>query len=393
MCATARVPRRTRNLTAMAGPGAPNEPGLSRRGFLRGAGLGAAGLALGGPALLAACSNGTTVTGGGTVRVVNQPLMIDDNSPKLFEASSGVTLDYSEYTDAMSYLAQHRAAFEAHRAVGADVLILPDEQTEGAISAGWVRPLGAIGARGRVLPAFANPAFDPGRRYSIPYASTQIGLAYDNRRVPAPVTSARAIFDPAFAGKVVLSADSAATIGMVMLASGQDPATVTDAQEDAAFTRVRAAVAGGQIRSFATTEGLDDLVSGEALLTIARSADVRLARVISPHLRFVVPSEGGLLSSLNMVVPAVGAALDPAEAFIDYMASPAPNSRIASFVNMVPTVVNADRSLQTIDVKAAADPLVVPPPAVWKRLRIFGRTPRTGIGLAGFATFAAAHAG
>ena len=33
------------------------------------------------------------------VRVVNQPLAIDDNTPHLFESATGVFLHYDEYTD------------------------------------------------------------------------------------------------------------------------------------------------------------------------------------------------------------------------------------------------------------------------------------------------------
>jgi spermidine/putrescine transport system substrate-binding protein len=342
-----------------------------------------------GPALLAAC--GGSKAAAGTVRVVNQTLMMDDNTPGLFEHAANDFLAYTEYTDPARFVALHRAAFVAHHDIGADIVVLPDAQTQQLIAQAWVRPLGAVAARRRLLPAFANPAFDPGRRFSIPYASTQIGLAYDKRRVHSPVTTARAIFDPAFAGKVVLSADPAATLGLVLLASGHDPAKVTNAQANAAFARVLDAVDAGQIHSFATTQGLDAVSSGDATLAIARACDVRLATSLAPHLRFVVPSEGGLLSSLNMLVPAGATAVAPADAFVDYMASPDPASRIASFANMVMPVAGGEASLVKIDVKASADPLVVPPAAVWSRLRIFDGTERTAEATGDLAGLAAAH--
>jgi len=353
----------------------PLSRSTSRRAFLRRAGLSAAGLAVGGPALLAACSK--SVTRLREVRVSNEPLAIDDNTPGLFEAATGVFLRYQEYTDPAAYLRSVSARLRARRDIGADVVVVPDLQTAQMIDAGFVRPLPSPPPRALIVPAFANPRFDPGRRFSLPWSSTVVGLAFDRRRVHEPVTSARALFDPRFAGKVVLSADAAATLGLVMLASGQDPATVTPSQADAAVQRVRAAVAGGQVSSLATTEYVDDLVSGRALLAIARSDEIRIARQAAPELGFVVPSEGGMLESTNMVVPIAALDVTDAAVFVDYMFAPDPNSRLASFGSRVTTVVGAVASLQSIDANAALDPLVVPDPAVWSRLKIWGGTAAT----------------
>jgi spermidine/putrescine transport system substrate-binding protein len=386
----------------MAGPEeptprpAPTQYPLTRRGFLRGAGLGVAGLAVGGPALLAACSNGGGTAagggGGGQVRVANLPLLMDDNTPVLMRRA-GLKLEYSEYTDAAAYVAQHRAAFAAHRDVGADVVVLPDAQAAQLIASGWVQQVTSTAARARVQPALASPAFDPGRKLSIPYSSSIVGIIYDARRLPAGVDRAAALFDATYKGKVVLAADPAATLGFAMLASGQDPSKVTAAQANAAVARVRDAVTSGQVRGFATTNAVDDVASGDAVLAIARSADVLTAHVLSPHVRFVVPSEGGLLSSMNMLIPLGAQKAAVAEKFVDYMSGPDPSSRTASFANVVSPIIGADGALQGIDVKAAVDPLVVPSPAVWARLRIWGGTAATASAVADFTQLAAAHSG
>ena len=345
-------------------------PEFSRRGFLRRAGLGAAGLAIGGPALLAACS--TSAAPARQVRVVNQPLAIDDNTPRLFEAATGVFLHYSEYTDPAAYLERVTARLRTHHDIGADVVVVPDLQAAEMIAAGFVRPLPSAPPTSLIVPPLANPRFDPGRRYSRPWTSAVVGLAYDRRQMHEAVTSAGALFDPRFAGKVVLSADAAATLGLVMLASGRDPARVTQADAAAALQRVRAALADGQVRSLATTEYIADLVSGRALLAIARSDEIRIARQTTPTLAFVVPGEGGLLESTNMLVPTGAFDLAEAGVFIDYMCAPDPNSRLASFASAVTTVVGAVASLQAIDPKAALDQLAVPDPTVWARLKVWG---------------------
>ena len=119
----------TRRLRAM-----PFTQPSTRRAFLRRAGLGAAGLAVGGPSLLAACSKSAAPLR--QVRVVNGPLAIDDNTPHLFESATGVFLRYQEYTDPAAYLTGVSARLRAHRDVGADVVVVPDLQAARMIAAG-----------------------------------------------------------------------------------------------------------------------------------------------------------------------------------------------------------------------------------------------------------------
>ena len=57
------------------------------------------------------------------------------------------------------------------------------------------------------------------------------------------IGSVSALFDPKFAGKVVLSADAASTLGLVGLALGNRPASVTASQAAAAV--VNTAMARG----------------------------------------------------------------------------------------------------------------------------------------------------
>lgn len=349
-----------------------------------------AGVAIGGPALLAACS-GATTSALREVRVYNEPLAIDDNTPQIFERVSGVFLRYHEYTDPAEYLGRLTPGLRAHRDVGADVIVVPDHQAAQMIEAGWVRPLPAHAIARRCLPEFANPRFDPGRAFSLPYTSTVVGLAYDRRRVHEAVRSAGALFDPQFAGKVALSADPAATLGLTLLASGHKPDTVTASRAADAVQRVRSAVAGGQVGSFATTEAVDDLVSGRALLAVARADDVRAAQPITPTLAFVVPAEGGLLVSTNMVVPVGAHNLDEAGVFVDYMFKADVCARLASYSNSVPSVAGAIDSLRAIDPKAAADPLIQPDQATWRRLVIWGGTAATDAATNDFASLVASH--
>jgi spermidine/putrescine transport system substrate-binding protein len=199
------------------------------------------------------------------------------------------------------------------------------------------------------------------------------------------------LFDRKFAGKVALSADAAETLGLVALASGNDPSKITASQAAAAVQRVRGAVAAGQVGSFATTEYVDDLVSGRALLAVARADDILEALPVSPTLAFVVPTEGGLLSSTNMLVPIGARNADEAGVFVNFMFGADACARIASFANGTMAVAGAGDSLQQIDAKAASNPLISPNPAVVARLRIWAANRATTDATTQFTALVAAH--
>ena len=287
------------------------------------------------------------------MRVVNQPLAIDDNTPRLFEAATGVFLRYQEYTDPAAYLRRAAARLRADRDIGADVVVVPDLQTAQMIEAGFVRPLPSPPPRTLIVPAFANPRFDPGRRFSLPWSSTVVGLAFDRRRVHEPG------HERSCAVRRALRREGGALGRRRGHARPRDAGVGRRSRDRDADSGRRGGgtrshrLAGGQIRSLATTEYIDDLVSGRALLAIARSDEIRIARQTSPTLGFVVPSEGGLLESTNMVVPTGALDVDDAGVFIDYMFAPDPNSRLASFGSRI-TTVGAVPALQSIDPKAGS---------------------------------------
>src|SRR4051812_12559716 len=134
---------------------------LTRRAFLRRAGLGAAGIAIG-PSLLAACSDSSSsASGAREVRVFDEPISIDNLSPDLFEKGTGIFLRLHEYTDPAQYVEDASERLRAHHDIGADVVIMRDFDTAHMIESGWVRAVPPSVNRSRVLPAFATPHFDP----------------------------------------------------------------------------------------------------------------------------------------------------------------------------------------------------------------------------------------
>ena len=241
------------------------------------------------------------------VRVFNEPLAIDDATHGLFEQASRASSCATTSTPTRARTSQsHRGAAgtprHRRRRRGA---ARPADRSDDRRRGGRAPLPNASGARRRLLPAFADPGFDPGRKFSLPWSSTVVGLAYDRRRVQEADPQRGRALRPQFAGKVALSADAAATLGLVVLASGRQ------ARHGHRKRRPRP-------RSSASVTAVDErsgpLVRDDRVRRRPRFR-ARAARrspaptrsstrwQISPTLTFVVPTEGGLLESTNMVVP------------------------------------------------------------------------------------------
>ena len=77
------------------------------------------------------------------------------------------------------------------------------------------------------------------------------GIGYDPKKVGGEITSIEELLtNPKLKGKVTMLTEFGDTIGLVMLANGDDPSKVTDASFDRAVKTIKKAVDSGQIRQF-----------------------------------------------------------------------------------------------------------------------------------------------
>ena len=114
-----------------------------------------------------------------------------------------------------------------------------------------------------LIDAQASPPFDPEREYSLPWQSGMTGIAW-NEELTGPVESIEQLFeDPKLKGKVSMLMELADSVGLVMLANGDDPAEVTDESFQEAVDRVQAAVDSGQIVRFTGNDFAQPLTKGE----------------------------------------------------------------------------------------------------------------------------------
>lgn len=348
---------------------------ITRRRFLGGAGVGL-GVLVVGPNVLAACgsdggdteSSSTTFTPttDGALRISNWPFYIDEETVGQFEEASGLSVTYTEdVNDNEEYFARIREPLSRGQDIGADLFIVTDFMVNRLIQLGWLAPIddANVPNKGNLVESLQGIEFDPDRTYSLPWASGFTSIAYNPQLTGREITSLNDLFDEEFAGKVTLMSDMRDGGGQIMLANGDSPAEATLEMIQAAADRVQEAKDQGQIRRFTGNDYGDDLVAGNVAIAQAYSGDVAQLKLDNPDLEFVVPDEGMISWSDNMVMPISTRNSTGAEEWMNYVYDPANMAQITAYVQYIPPVEGTGEALAELPdgAELAENPLINPP--------------------------------
>jgi spermidine/putrescine transport system substrate-binding protein len=338
---------------------------VSRRRFLAGA------VALAGGAAASACAR---EPGSKVVRFSNWPFYIDRKALPDFRRRTGIRVDYIEdINDNEEYFAKIREPLSRGRGIDRDLIVLTDSTAAQLVRLGWVSQLdrAAIPNAAQLIPDLRGAAFDPERSFTLPWVAGITGIAYNSARTGRDLTRVADLLDPALAGHVTMLTDMEDTLGLLMLGAGADPATATASDFDEAVIRLRNARDRGQIRRFTGDDYGPDLVRGDVWAAIAWSGDVVQLQRENKDLRFVVPEEGGLIWSDEMMIPRGTRNKAGAEALMNFMYDPQVSARLIAEVQFISPVAGAIDELRRIDPELASSPLIDPPDATRSRLHSF----------------------
>jgi spermidine/putrescine transport system substrate-binding protein len=95
-------------------------------------------------------------------------------------------------------------------------------------------------------------------------------------------------------------------------------------------------------------------------MAAAWSGDMVQLKADNPDLDFVVPEEGAMLWSDNMMIPQKPRTAYGAEVFMNYVYDPEVAAKIAAYVNYVTPVKGVKEILAKSDPEIAENPLIFP---------------------------------
>ncbi|RSS82619.1 PotD/PotF family extracellular solute-binding protein [Streptomyces sp. WAC06614] len=368
------------------------EPLFSRRTALRG--LGAAGLL----ASLAGCGVPAAYVpeerrGAAdrserdrTVSFSNWPLYIDTDDedetrrPTLeaFTERTGIDVRYSEeINDNDEFFGKVSPGLMNHQDTGHDLVVVSDWMAAHFVHLGWAqamdRPAQPNVAR-NLDPQLRSPAFDEGRRHTVPWQSGITGIAYNRKALGREIRSTADLWHPDLKGKVTLFSGLDESFSLLMQGNGVDVTRWTEADFHRMCDQVEELVRKKHIRRFTGNDYTSDLSKGDVLACQAYSGDAVQLQADNPDIQFVVPEEGAELWAESLLIPNLARHKANAEALIDHYYDPQVAAELAASVNYVCPVPAAREVLAGSQDRETAElaenPLIFPDDEMRKRLAV-----------------------
>ena len=302
---------------------------------------------------------------------------VDDARPTVrptlaaFSKSTAIQVDYREViNDNVEFVATIADKLSSKRPVGYDVMALTSWMSARLVRDGEVQRLdrSRIPNARNLIAALAEPGWDPTRAYSMPWQAGLTGIAYDATRVDRAVGSvAELLTRRDLAGRVGLLTEFSDTVGLVVLALGGDPTDLVAADVENALNRIEAAKRSKQVAHFYGNDFVGALKSGRITACLAWSGDVLQMQLENPNIKFVVPEEGLMIWSDDLLVPRASTENAAVAQLINYYYQPAVAARVAAWVNYICPVEGAQEEMLKLDPDLALSPLIFPDSATLDR--------------------------
>jgi spermidine/putrescine transport system substrate-binding protein len=292
---------------------------------------------------------------------------------KRFEASCKCEVVQTYYSDNEELLAKLAAG-----AKGYDVLVPTSNAVEALIKGGQLMPLdkAQIPNIKNVDPTYLDTPFDPGNRYSVPYAMSTTIIGYNDEKMKGlglPTDTWAVIFDPKYLEKVkgrVTVLDSANELFAAALkylghsANDVDPKHWEEAA--AAIKKAKPYWAAFNASSY-----IKELTVGNIWLVHGYSNDIFQANLDAQaagrKFRILqgMPKEGAVLAVDNMVLQKGAPRSDLALKFIDFMLE---GKNSAELTNLIGSGNPNTAAMQYIKPELLKYPAIFPDKAVQGRL-------------------------
>ena len=139
---------------------------------------------------------------------------------------------------------------------------------------------------------YKNLSYDPENKYTVPYTWGTLGIIYNTTMVSEPITSWDAMFDPQYAGQVLMINNSRDALAAALLDLGYDINTTDEAQIREAYELLADAKSKGVYQSFVMDEVFGKMEGGNAAITMYYAGDYLTMLENNEDLAFVIPEEG-----------------------------------------------------------------------------------------------------
>jgi spermidine/putrescine transport system substrate-binding protein len=342
---------------------------VSRRDVLRIAGLSAGSsmmMAGGGAAFASSLPNAKVGTKSWWAKqtlhhklnFANWPLYIDtvgSRHPSLdqFTKATGVKVNYIEaIQDDASFYSKIRPSLAARQPTGYDLIVMTNNNPELGylMELGWLVPLDHSKMSNfdkHAGPLVKSPAWDPGNKYSMAWQSGWTAVGYNSQVVKNPGDSIGILFSKKYKGQVGMLADPFELGCAGLLAIGIEPAKSTESDWAKAAKKLKQQKSDGIVVAYYDQSYISHLKNGDVNVCQAYSGDIFQANLTSKFkkLKLLLPHEGAMLWTDNMVIPLYAQNPRDAMAIMDFFYSPLTQAVVEYYDDYVCPVPSAKQQL------------------------------------------------
>lgn len=307
----------------------------------------------------------SSAQGADELHLYNWNNYISDQTLARFEAQCNCRVVQDYYSDNEEMLAKLAAG-----ASGYDLIVPTGNAMESLIRQNALRPLdkSQLPNLKNIAPAYLNTAFDPGNRYSVPYAYTITLIGYNSeklRELGLPIDSWAVIFEPRYLekikGRITVLDSQRELLAAALKYLGYSANDVDETHwKQARDLIIRAKPYWA---AFNASSYIKELTVGNIWVVHGYSNDIFQADLDAQNanrkFRIVasIPKEGAVLALDSMVLHKSGPRPDLAHRFIDFMLYGRNSSELTNLIGSG----NPNRdALQYIKPEIAQNPAVFP---------------------------------
>ena len=261
---------------------------------------------------------GRSVKSDRVVNVCSWGEYIDENLITQFEEETGIRVNYqtAESNEALYSLIKMGGA-------DFDVIVPSDYMIARLIEEDMLAELDYdnIPNFDLIDDTYKHLSYDPENKYTVPYTWGTLGIIYNTAMVSEPITSWSAMFDPQYAGQVLMINNSRDAIGAALLSLGYSLNTTDESQLEEAFSLIKQAKDNGVYQAFVMDEIFGKMEGGNAAISMYYAGDYLTMLENNEDLAFVIPEEGSNWFVDAMCVLKSSQHKDEAEEWINFIAS------------------------------------------------------------------------
>ena len=289
-----------------------------------------------------------------------------------FTAETGIAVEYLEdYGDNNEFYAKQKPLLDKGAPLGRDIVTPTDWMANIWIQNGFALELDQsnIPNISNLNEAYKNVAWDPGRKFSLPWQSGFAGVGWNKAKLKATLgtdtmTSMDQFFDPKLKGQVVVLSELRYTIPLILSWQGNDPTQFGYSEFQKAIDYLQSKVDDGHIQAFTGNEYATALENGDVIAVIGWSGDLGQ---LGEDFGFDLPESGGSIFVDNMLIPAGAEHKTNAEKLINFFYDPVVAARVAAYVQYISPVDGAAEELMKSDPALAENQLIFPSDELLKR--------------------------